>query len=77
MDGFHHFFLLQLLLCFQLLILPINSFSAAVDGTSDPYWHPALASWYGSPEGDGSDGIFFLLFRFLAILIVRHLYNFL
>ncbi|WOG91749.1 hypothetical protein DCAR_0310999 [Daucus carota subsp. sativus] len=50
MDGFHHLFLLQLLLCFQLLLLPINSFSAAVD------WHPAVASWYGSPEGDGSDG---------------------
>lgn len=22
----------------------------------DPHWHPATATWYGSPEGDGSDG---------------------
>ncbi|XP_072988610.1 expansin-B16-like [Typha latifolia] len=23
---------------------------------SDPQWHPATATWYGSPDGDGSDG---------------------
>ena len=23
---------------------------------SDPHWHPATATWYGSPDGDGSDG---------------------
>ncbi|RZR95561.1 hypothetical protein BHM03_00024421 [Ensete ventricosum] len=22
----------------------------------DPHWHPATATWYGSPDGDGSDG---------------------
>jgi hypothetical protein len=22
----------------------------------DPEWHPATATWYGSAEGDGSDG---------------------
>ncbi|CAL9091008.1 unnamed protein product [Musa textilis] len=22
----------------------------------DPHWHPATATWYGSAEGDGSDG---------------------
>ncbi|KAG9138975.1 hypothetical protein Leryth_025406 [Lithospermum erythrorhizon] len=22
----------------------------------DPHWKPATATWYGSPEGDGSDG---------------------
>ncbi|XP_019194083.1 PREDICTED: expansin-B3 [Ipomoea nil] len=22
----------------------------------DPHWYPAAATWYGSPEGDGSDG---------------------
>ena len=24
----------------------------------DPHWHPATATWYGSPDGDGSDGKF-------------------
>lgn len=23
---------------------------------SDLHWHRAVATWYGSPEGDGSDG---------------------
>lgn len=23
---------------------------------TDLHWHPATATWYGSPEGDGSDG---------------------
>jgi hypothetical protein len=22
----------------------------------DPEWHPATATWYGSADGDGSDG---------------------
>ncbi|KAL6538266.1 Expansin-B16 [Orobanche gracilis] len=29
---------------------------AASDAVADPYWLPATATWYGSPEGDGSDG---------------------
>lgn len=23
---------------------------------ADIHWHPATATWYGNPEGDGSDG---------------------
>ncbi|KAL6975821.1 Expansin-B3 [Sarracenia purpurea var. burkii] len=23
---------------------------------ADPHWYPATATWYGSPDGDGSDG---------------------
>ncbi|KAK1289496.1 Expansin-B16 [Acorus calamus] len=36
----------------QLLLLLLLFTSAA----SDPHWLPATATWYGSPEGDGSDG---------------------
>jgi hypothetical protein len=30
--------------------------SGAAHRVVDPEWHPATATWYGSAEGDGSDG---------------------
>ncbi|KAL0406305.1 UNVERIFIED_CONTAM: Expansin-B16, partial [Sesamum latifolium] len=30
--------------------------AAAAVAVADPHWYPATATWYGSPEGDGSDG---------------------
>ncbi|KAK1393307.1 putative expansin/Lol pI [Heracleum sosnowskyi] len=54
MDGFYRLSLPQLL-CFQLLLLALYSFT--ISATSiDRLWRPAVASWYGSPEGDGSTG---------------------
>ncbi|KAH7653395.1 Expansin/Lol pI protein [Dioscorea alata] len=28
----------------------------AANSLADPHWHSATATWYGSPDGDGSDG---------------------
>jgi hypothetical protein len=41
-----------------------------VGSALDAHWYPATATWYGSPEGDGSDGNgfpFTLLFAFICI----------
>ncbi|XXG85538.1 hypothetical protein AAC387_Pa11g0597 [Persea americana] len=43
-------FLLLLLLFFSIFL------SAHSVPLSNPHWHPATATWYGSPDGDGSDG---------------------
>ncbi|KAE8075912.1 hypothetical protein FH972_014593 [Carpinus fangiana] len=37
------------------LVLLINSLQVA-SAALDIHWYPATATWYGSPEGDGSDG---------------------
>ncbi|OMP07193.1 putative Beta-expansin 3 precursor [Corchorus olitorius] len=29
----------------------------APHNVSDLHWHPATATWYGSPDGDGSDAV--------------------
>ncbi|XP_074337819.1 expansin-B3-like [Apium graveolens] len=58
MDGFYRLSVPQFL-CLQLLMLALYSFTTSatsIDGVSGSYWLPAVASWYGSPQGDGSDG---------------------
>lgn len=44
-----------LILC---LVLSVYYFFPALGqrNVSDPHWHPATATWYGSPDGDGSTG---------------------
>ncbi|KAJ3680349.1 hypothetical protein LUZ60_016627 [Juncus effusus] len=44
-------FLPPLLLAALFFLSSSNSFPIA-----DQQWHPATATWYGSPDGDGSDG---------------------
>lgn len=42
---------------FLLLFLLFSLFSSSVSHPiSNPHWFPATATWYGSPDGDGSDG---------------------
>lgn len=40
-------------LCFFLVFCTLLASAAAV---TDLHWKPATATWYGSPEGDGSNG---------------------
>lgn len=46
--------------CLLLLLSAIFTIPAATSqplhSVIDPHWKPATATWYGSPEGDGSDG---------------------
>ncbi|GLT47940.1 hypothetical protein SLA2020_215930 [Shorea laevis] len=51
--GFSGF--LGFLLCLVLLG-SCTSVALGKRNVSDPHWHPATATWYGSPDGDGSDG---------------------
>ncbi|KAL0328165.1 UNVERIFIED_CONTAM: Expansin-B3 [Sesamum calycinum] len=44
-------------LCYTLVFcVLVGSAAAAAAAVADPHWYPATATWYGSPEGDGSDG---------------------
>lgn len=52
----------------HLFVLIISTFSGffprlveSHPAIVDLQWHPATATWYGSPDGDGSDGTFFAL----------------
>ncbi|KAF3444156.1 hypothetical protein FNV43_RR13846 [Rhamnella rubrinervis] len=48
---------LLLAVIFNCLVVVVVVTSASVPHPlSDPHWQPATATWYGSPEGDGSDG---------------------
>lgn len=38
------------------LVVLVQFLVASAGPVSDPHWYPAAATWYGSPEGDGSDG---------------------
>ncbi|KAF7145451.1 hypothetical protein RHSIM_Rhsim04G0067800 [Rhododendron simsii] len=38
------------------LVVLVQFLVASAGHVSDPHWYPAAATWYGSPEGDGSDG---------------------
>ncbi|EOX99395.1 Expansin B1, BETA 1.5 isoform 2, partial [Theobroma cacao] len=45
------------LCCLVLLeCLMVSGKVPAPGKVSDLHWHPATATWYGSPDGDGSDG---------------------
>lgn len=51
----------NVLFFFFLSAFIFNSLAVTMSGPvqhrlSDPHWKPATATWYGSPEGDGSDG---------------------
>ncbi|KAH7843589.1 hypothetical protein Vadar_018475 [Vaccinium darrowii] len=47
----------QLLLSLCLVAVQCLVVSAGpLRSVSDPHWYPATATWYGSPDGDGSDG---------------------
>ncbi|WVZ74471.1 hypothetical protein U9M48_022650 [Paspalum notatum var. saurae] len=48
--------LLASLLCAAACLLGSAEASGAAHRVVDPEWHPATATWYGSAEGDGSDG---------------------
>ncbi|KAF5934984.1 hypothetical protein HYC85_026113 [Camellia sinensis] len=48
----------QLLLSFWLVVVVecLVVSGGPLSRVSDPHWYPATATWYGSPDGDGSDG---------------------
>nr|CAB3450468.1 unnamed protein product [Digitaria exilis] len=50
-----HAVLLALLVIAAFLFVSGEA-SGAAHKVVDPEWHPATATWYGSAEGDGSDG---------------------
>ncbi|CAO2046757.1 unnamed protein product [Urochloa humidicola] len=50
-----HAVLLAALVCAACLFGSSEA-SGAAHRVVDPEWHPATATWYGSAEGDGSDG---------------------
>ncbi|XP_074358432.1 expansin-B3-like isoform X3 [Apium graveolens] len=52
MASFSYRSLPQLLISFSLLFFSASSSAPK----SDLHWRPATATWYGSAEGDGSDG---------------------
>ncbi|XP_074580882.1 expansin-B16-like [Curcuma longa] len=43
---------------YSFLVLSALGLLRRLDGGAafDPHWYPATATWYGSPDGDGSDG---------------------
>ncbi|XP_068646103.1 expansin-B16-like [Aristolochia californica] len=49
----HYRNLVSFLFLIIISCLPVSVRSAYL---SDPHWHPATATWYGEPDGDGSDG---------------------
>ncbi|XP_068640484.1 expansin-B3-like [Aristolochia californica] len=49
----HYRSLVSFWLLISSCLLVISVRSAHI---SDPHWHPATATWYGDPDGDGSDG---------------------
>lgn len=48
----------QLLLSFWLVVVVecLVVSGGPLSRVSEPHWYPATATWYGSPDGDGSDG---------------------
>ncbi|KAA8524436.1 hypothetical protein F0562_010840 [Nyssa sinensis] len=54
MEGRRRFAQL-LIFCFSLLMLVVVS-AQPLHHLPNPHWYPATATWYGEPEGDGSDG---------------------
>lgn len=57
-----------LLLCF---VIPFSAAAPLHRGATASHWLPATATWYGSPDGDGSDGNL-LVYYYLHILIAMY-----
>jgi hypothetical protein len=48
--------LASLAVCAAACLFGSAEASGAAHRVVDPEWHPATATWYGSADGDGSDG---------------------
>ncbi|KAF8413903.1 hypothetical protein HHK36_001899 [Tetracentron sinense] len=44
------------LFIFSVVLTSLFLSAEPLNPLSNPHWHPATATWYGSPDGDGSDG---------------------
>lgn len=72
--------LICLPLCFLVVLHSCLVLSAAsLHRVTDPHWHPATATWYGAPEGDGSNGTSSNLISFystkLSLITYFPIYN--
>ncbi|XP_059663148.1 expansin-B3 isoform X2 [Cornus florida] len=54
MEGHRPFGLLFSLCLLVVVVVAVSP--KPLHRLSDPHWHPATATWYGDPNGDGSDG---------------------